>query len=1574
MKRKLFSLLVLLLTAVTGAWADATIAKLWVGNSEEVTSEGTITGTGATEGTASVAIENGSMVLTLNNFKFNGCGYNDSGIYYQSNANGNTPLIIKIEGDNEITLPGGTDKSLYGLFLYGGNGDHVFTITGSGSLTVTVGDGNLSNGIYVQQADLVLAGGTVTANAGSAGAEFKSLGVSVPQGTLTIDGGTLKASGSTTSASRGVNVNNNVTIKSGELEAYGYSKGIKNSGGDALVFAEGVTPTLFKAGENEASATDVSKYEGQKYLHVVCTGGDEPAAPTGDGVNYALSVGTNDHSTMKFYVGQDEVTKAKEGETVTIVVTPDENWSIGNVTGQWIAAMAKAPRRTAGIGLLQDVDVTFVSEDAQTRAHTYTFVMERAKAEISVTYKKLLTHADITITVSDVTYSGQAQQPDISVKDGDKNLVQGRDFAVTFSNNTNAGTGIATFRGVGTNYAGEKKVEFKVNKDKGSVLFYPSECKKTFGDANFILKPNIKGDGVLTFKSDKPEIAAVDAATGEVTIKSTGKVTIRVNMAESDNYFGSTDWCELIIAPKAMANGMFAEISTPVYTGEALVPTVVMKDGETVMKANTDYTLAFEDNLNAGTAKVTATGVGNYQGTATATFTIGQAALTAVTLAKTSLVYNQQEQTAQVTSVNAGNVEVPADGYEVTGNKGTNVGTYTATITGKGNFKGSVTAQFSIVADAEAVFDMTLDPTEYVYDGTEKKPAVTVKDGNAVLVEGTDYTLTYANNINAGTAKVTATGKGNYACTKTVEYTIKKADVTMTAPEAKANLVYNAQAQTLVAAGTVQGGEMQYALDDETFATALPTGTDAKEYTVSYKVVGDQNHNDVEAQTIKVTIAQAALTAATLKETNLVYNQQEQTALVASVSAGTLTVPEGSYEVTGNKGTNVGTYTATITGKGNFKGSVTAQFSIVADNSVLFDLTLNPTEYVYDGTEKKPAVTVKNGETVLVEGTDYTLAYTNNVNAGTAKVTATGKGNYACTKTAEFTIKKADVTMTAPEAKANLVYNAQAQALVAAGTVQGGEMQYASDGENFSTTLPTGTDAKEYTVYFKVVGDQNHNDVEAQNFKVTIDKAALTAATLAKTSLVYNQQEQTAQVTSVNAGNVEVPADGYEVTGNKGTNVGTYTATITGKGNFKGSVTAQFSIVADAEAVLVMTLDATEYVYDGTEKKPAVTVKNGETVLVEGTDYTLAYANNVNAGTAKVTATGKGNYASTKTVEYTIKKVQLTIKVDDAQVICGKEAPQYEVSYEGFVAEETKDVLEGTLTITCDYTKESPAGSTYDITPSGLTSKNYDITFVPGKLTVLVDQAAVDQAAADDVMGKITAIGEVAYNETSKGLIDAAREAYNALTDAQKALVTNLETLTNAETAYANLKAAAEKAAADQLAAGEVIDKIIAIGEVAYTDACKALIDAARNAYSELTADQKALVTNYEVLTTAETTYANLKAAAEKAAADKLAADDVIAKINAIGEVAYTEACKNLIDAARNAYTALTEDQKALVTNLSVLTDAETAYAELAQIATGISTIKAIAGKTIYDMNGRKVTVPSKKGMYIINGKKVVVK
>ena len=99
-----------------------------------------------------------------------------------------------------------------------------------------------------------------------------------------------------------------------------------------------------------------------------------------------------------------------------------------------------------------------------------------------------------------------------------------------------------------------------------------------------------------------------------------------------------------------------------------------------------------------------------------------------------------------------------------------------------------------------------------------------------------------------------------------------------------------------------------------------------------------------------------------------------------------------------------------MTGKGNFKGEVKVQWSIVAANANLFNITLGTTEYTYDGNAKTPTVTVKDGEATLVENTDYTLAYTGNTNAGTATVTATGKGNYSGTQTATFTIKPATLT------------------------------------------------------------------------------------------------------------------------------------------------------------------------------------------------------------------------------------------------------------------------------------------------------------------------------------------------------------------------------------------------------------------------------------------------------------------------------------------------------------------------------------------------------------------------------------
>ena len=184
-------------------------------------------------------------------------------------------------------------------------------------------------------------------------------------------------------------------------------------------------------------------------------------------------------------------------------------------------------------------------------------------------------------------------------------------------------------------------------------------------------------------------------------------------------------------------------------------------------------------------------------------------------------------------------------------------------------------------------------------------------------------------------------------------------------------------------------------------------------------------------------------------------------------------------------------------------------------------------------------------------------------------------------------------------------------------------------------------------------------------------------------------------------------------------------------------------------------------------------------------------------------------------------------------------------------------------------------------------------------------------AAVDAVMTKIAAIGTVTTE--SEAAIQDARAAYDALTIRQQKQVANYQVLVDAEAA---LIVAKENAAMIQ----SVEDKIAAIGEVAYTAASKAKIDVARAAYDSLAAELQASVGNYDVLTTAEARYAELKAAEEDAAA----AAPVITQIDAIGKV--TLESKRLIEAAEAAYAALTDSQKALVTNYETLTAARAAY------------------------------------------------
>ena len=130
----------------------------------------------------------------------------------------------------------------------------------------------------------------------------------------------------------------------------------------------------------------------------------------------------------------------------------------------------------------------------------------------------------------------------------------------------------------------------------------------------------------------------------------------------------------------------------------------------------------------------------------------------------------------------------------------------------------------------------------------------------------------------------------------------------------------------------------------------------------------------------------------------------------------------------------------------------------------------------YTGSEIKPDVTIKDGDTTLIENTDYTVEYSDNINAGVATVTITGMGNYTGTKTASFTIKKADIFPVV--SMDGWTYGETANEPSVSGNTDGGTVTYqykvsSAEDSDYSDTVPS--NAGTYTVKATVAETDNYN-------------------------------------------------------------------------------------------------------------------------------------------------------------------------------------------------------------------------------------------------------------------------------------------------------------------------------------------------------------------------------------------------------------------------------------------------------------------------------------------------------------------
>ncbi|MBE6752636.1 MAG: hypothetical protein E7556_08950, partial [Ruminococcaceae bacterium] len=155
--------------------------------------------------------------------------------------------------------------------------------------------------------------------------------------------------------------------------------------------------------------------------------------------------------------------------------------------------------------------------------------------------------------------------------------------------------------------------------------------------------------------------------------------------------------------------------------------------------------------------------------------------------------------------------------------------------------------------------------------------------------------------------------------------------------------------------------------------------------------------------------------------------------------------------------------------------------------------------FTYDGEEHN-----------IPESSYYTISGDNQKNAGNYTVTVAlndkentvWSNNTTDDKECSFTIKKAQPTVTAPEAK-TLTYTGSAEALVTEGTVVGGTLQYSLNGTTYSTEIPSGIYAGEYTVWYKVIGDGNHNNTDPICITVNIAKVTPVITEVAGTAITY---------------------------------------------------------------------------------------------------------------------------------------------------------------------------------------------------------------------------------------------------------------------------------------------------------------------------------------------------------------------------------------------------------------------------------------------------------------------------------------
>lgn len=673
-------------------------------------------------------------------------------------------------------------------------------------------------------------------------------------------------------------------------------------------------------------------------------------------------------------------------------------------------------------------------------------------------------------------------------------------------------------------------------------------------------------------------------------------------------------------------------------------------------------------------------------------------------------------------------------------------------------------------ADAAAVTNCTVSGlTAKTYTGKAQTQSITVKYRNKTLKNGKDYTVSYQNNINAGTAYVIIKGKGSYSGTVKRSFTIKPA------------IIYKQCTFYKIASQYYTGSQIKPVPKIKNGTTTLKNGTD---FTLTYQnnvnkgtakvyIKGKGNYSGSCSLTFSIT----ARPVSTLKITvpSVTYNGKAQKPAV-TVKYNNYKFKNGTdYTLSYKNNTKIGTATVTVKGKGKLSGTKSVTFKINAKPIKNAVITYN-NSLTYNGSTLSPAVTVKYGNATLKKNTDYTVAYSNNVNAGTGTITITGKGIYGGSVKKTFTIKKLGISAAAVSGTGNKVYTGSVIKPVPAVKVGGRTLK---NGTDFTVSYKNNTEPG--TATLKVTGKGNYSGSVSKTFRITA--RAINDVEVTVPDTVFTGEQVKPDVV-VSYGSYQFISDSdYTLSFKDNINIGTASVVVTGKNHLSGSRTVTFPIEkADISSTEIAVKNAT---FTGSAIKSGVDVKLGNVMLKEGTHYTLSYKNNVNAGTAQVTISGKGSLEGAVTKSFTIAKADIskasfsasgTYAPDDVKIGINAKFGNYTLKSRDYsfaaptaAGEQTLTIsgngnFSGKTTVKCNVAKADIANAKSSLSLS-TDGKGYTVTIIYDGVLLTQDKdykVAVTESATG-VSAVITGIGNYGGTATLSGISNELEAFENAV-------------------------------------------------------------------------------------------------------------------------------------------------------------------------------------------------------------------